>query len=252
MSGRGLRHLAHVFLWMLVAQGSVAQAQVNITGRQQVQGPIAPRNIQTHYPNDARIQDELKRVEVERKSMFADDQPATGNPVNVFPNIGAPQRGQIDIEALAKRYEGRAVARGSADDLMVFASFSMPMASLKALVADVSRVGGSVVLRGFKNNSYRETVKAIAALGEGSASIVVNPNAFEKYRITSVPVALLAKMNEAELLDVDGCALPDNFAAIAGDVSLKYALQEISKRSPQFRALAERYLRLTGREEARP
>ena len=249
MSGQGLRHLAYVSLWMLVAQGSVAQTQVNISGRQPVPSPMVPRNPQTRYPNDARIQDELKRIEIERKPMFADDLPATRNPVNVFPNIGSPPGGQIDIEALAKRYEGRAVARGSADDLMVFASFSMPMASLKALVADVSRVGGSVVLRGFKNNSYRETVKAIAALGEGSASIVV---AFEKYRITSVPVALLAKMNEAELLDVDGCALPDNFAAIAGDVSLKYALQEISTRSPQFRALAERYLRLTGQGEARP
>ena len=252
MRGQAVRLVALRLAWLVVALGSVAQAQNKIPGGQRIPGPVAPHHSKTPYPNDARIQSEMARIEVERKPLFGDDHLVTRNPVNVFPNIAAPPPGQIDIEALAKRYETQAVARGSADDLLVFASFSMPIASLKALVASVSRVGGSVVLRGFKNNSYRETVNAIAALGEASASVAVNPNAFEKYRITSVPVVLLAKMTAAEPLDADGCALPDNYAAIAGDVSLAYALQQISTRAPQFRAVAERYLRLTDAKGARP
>jgi len=199
------------------------------------------------YPTSQQIEVERARIDGERKAMFSDDNPHTRNTPNTFPTIAAPQPSQIDIEALVRRYEGTAQPRGVGDDLMVFASFSMPTESLKQLVSTVAKVGGSVVLRGFKNNSYRQTVQAIAALGEASASVSIHPKAFAQYKITAVPAFVIARLDPAEQLDAQGCALPETYAAIAGDVSLDYALAEIAKRSPAMSDLAQRYLRQLGK-----
>ena len=193
-------------------------------------------------PNAADIDREMRRVDRERKQMFDPNNPATKNAANVFPNVPTPERAGIDIEALAKQYEQKAQAR-KMDDLMIFASFTMPAESLKRIVSQANRVGASVVLRGFKNNSLKDTALAIKELGEQGGNVLVNPNAFTKYKIKAVPTMVLAKAATIDQVDNEGCALPDNFVAVAGDVSLDYALDEIVRRAPQFEAVAARYLR---------
>ena len=210
------------------------------------------RAARSPYPSDAKVEAERAIVELERKPLFDGNNSATRNAPNLFPKVDIPKPSGIDIEALARRYEGRAEARGSADDLMVFASFSMPLESLKRLVASTGRAGGSVVLRGFKNNSYKETVRAIAALGEGSSHVTVNPNAFTKYKVTVVPMVVLSKTTAAEQLDADGCALPDSYFGVGGDVTLSYALEHIAARSPDFRVIANRYARTADASRTRP
>lgn len=193
-------------------------------------------------PNAADIDREMRRVDRERKQMFDPNNPATKNAANVFPNVPTPERAGIDIEALAKQYEQKAQARRM-DDLMIFASFTMPAESLKRIVSQANRVGASVVLRGFKNNSLKETSLAINALGEQSGNVQVNPNAFTKYKVATVPTFVLAKADGIDQVDAEGCALPDTYVSVAGDVSLDYALEEIARRSPQFEGLATRYVR---------
>lgn len=198
------------------------------------------------FPTGQTLEAERARIESERKTMFSDDNPQALHAPNAFPAIDAPQARQIDIEDLLRRYEGKAQARSNGDDLMVFASFSMPTESLKQLVTSVAKVGGSVVLRGFKNNSYRQTVQAIAALGEARTSVNIHPKAFAQYKVTAVPAFVIARKDATDKLDAQGCALPETYAAIAGDVSLDYALSEIAKRSPAMSDLAQRYLRPLG------
>lgn len=193
-------------------------------------------------PNTADIEREMRRVDQDRKQMFDANNPATKNAGNVFPNVATPSRAGIDIEALAKQYEQKAQAR-KMDDLMVFASFTMPAASLKRIVSQASRVGASVVFRGFKNNSLKDTALAIQKLGEQGGNVLVNPNAFIKYKVKAVPTMVLAKAASIDEVDNEGCALPDNFVSVSGDVSLDYALDEIVRRTPQFEAEANRYLR---------
>jgi conjugal transfer pilus assembly protein TrbC len=189
----------------------------------------------------------MKRIEAERKAMFDPNNPATKNAKNVFPNVPTPEVSNVDIQALAKRYEQRADARRT-DDLMVFVSFTMPPESLKRIVAQVSRLGGTVVLNGFKDNSWKATAFAIKDLGEKRGNVVVNPNAFAKYKVKSVPVTVLTKPEAIDQLDSEGCALPDTYAAVAGDVSLDYALDEIAQHDRRFTELAQRYARqLRGR-----
>lgn len=193
------------------------------------------------------IEREMRRIEPERKQMFDAENPATKNAPNVFPNIPTPAPSGIDIEALARQYERKAQAR-KRDDLMVFASFTMPAESLQRLVRQANRVGATVVFNGFKDNSMKATAAAINALGEAGGNVIVNPNAFAKYQIAAVPTVVLATPAAFEQVDENGCALPDHYAAIAGDVSLDYALDELARRAPQFEPVATRYVRqLRGR-----
>lgn len=194
-------------------------------------------------PAAADIDREMQRVERERKDMFDPKNPTLANPKNVFPDIPTPAPSGIDIEAIARQYEGRAQAR-KADELMVFASFTMPPESLRRLVQTAGRVGAAVIFRGFKNNSLKETALALQALQQDNANVLVNPNAFTQYKVAVVPTVVLAKPSAFERLDGDGCSLPATYAAVAGDVTLDYALEEIARRSPKFEPLATRYVRL--------
>jgi len=196
-------------------------------------------------PTESAIAQEMQSVERQRKELFDPNNAAIRNPAQSFPKVPTPDPAQIDVEALARRYE-RGIEARKTDELMVFASFSMPRESLRRLLAQASQVGAAVVLRGFKDNSLKATAAAISELGENggqSGNVLINPDAFTKYRVTAVPVVLLAKPESIAQVDLEGCALPDTYASVAGDVSLDYALDEIGRRDMRFAALAERYSR---------
>jgi len=201
-------------------------------------------------PSDSAVKREMERIARERKDLFDAEGvqvPTLPRAPNAFPNIVTPAPSQVDIEAIAQRYGARAVA-GKTDALMIFASFTLPPASLKRIVAQANRVGATVVLRGFKDNSVKATALAIQALGEAHANVVINPNAYTQYRVDAVPLVLLATADAMDRTDAEGCALPASYASVTGDVSLDYALDEIARRDPRFEPLAKRYLRqLRGR-----
>ncbi|WP_244122319.1 type-F conjugative transfer system pilin assembly protein TrbC [Burkholderia latens] len=192
-------------------------------------------------PSDAQIATERARIELERKPMFADPNLGRSTTGNAFPAIPTPPRAQLDPLAVAQRYAARAESRKQ-EELLAFASLSMPSESLKRMVRDVARAGGAVVLRGFKDGSMKSTIAAIQALGVDASAVQINPNAFKQYRITVVPAIVLVKADRALDLDAEGCSLPANFAGVTGDVTVPYALREIGRRSPEYRRLADRIL----------
>lgn len=192
-------------------------------------------------PSESVLRREIEKIERERKAMFDPHNPAAQPRAGGFPAVGTPQPSQVDIEAVARRYEQKADAR-RVDGLMLFASFSMPAASLQRLTADAARVGAVVVLRGFKDGTIRQTALAVQALDIRSANIQINPNAFARYQVSGVPTTVLVKPG-GDLAGEDGCALPANYVAVAGDVSLSHALEEIERRAPAFRDIAARYRR---------
>ncbi|WP_175896302.1 type-F conjugative transfer system pilin assembly protein TrbC [Burkholderia cepacia] len=196
-------------------------------------------------PSDAQISAERARIERERKPMFADTNLGRSAAGNAFPAIPTPPRAQLDPLAVAQRYAARAQSRKQ-EELLAFASLSMPAESLKRLVRDVARAGGAVVLRGFKDGSLKTTVSAIQALGVDASAVQVNPNAFKQYRITAVPAIVLVKADRALDLDAEGCSLPANFAGVTGDVTVTYALREIGRRSSDYQPLADRILASLG------
>ena len=115
--------------------------------------------------------------------------------------------------------------------LMAFVSFSMPDDSLKAILNQVDMAGGTVVLRGLVNDSFKDTAATVAKLvedskrrgrergsgpGQGNDNLPgfsVDPKLFTKYAITAVPTFVVTE--------------GDRFDKIGGNMNLAAALQAV-------------------------
>lgn len=171
------------------------------------------------------------------------------------PNI-APQRPAIDVEAIARRYgENRQAFQGAGaaqPTLRIFVTLAMPEASLKLLAAQAAKAQATIVIRGLKDDSMRATLAAVQGIiGESQVAWQIDPQVFARFRIERAPAFVLVAQGAVASTDNSGCKTgcerPDLFVAVAGDVSLDYALAFIARTKPAFADDAERYLkRLAG------
>ncbi|WP_238361333.1 type-F conjugative transfer system pilin assembly protein TrbC [Burkholderia thailandensis] len=197
-------------------------------------------------PADGAIDAEMRRIEGQRRQQMDDASAEAARVGNLFPNIPTPPVANVDPLEVEKRYESRVASRVT-DAFVAFASFSMPRESLVQLVRTMNRAGGTVVLRGFKDDSLKATAAQMQALGIDSGGVVVNPKAFQKYRVARVPAFVVTKGGQAdEQVDSNGCAMPDTYVSVSGDVSPAYALRQIIDHSPTYSPIAQRYLRMLG------
>ena len=159
----------------------------------------------------------------------------------------------IDIAAMAR--QGAALTTLSAPDtaasaLRIFITLDMPRASLQRLVDQATRSGATLVLRGLKDQSMRQTVAAVGELIETRrVSWVIDPDAFTRFHVGAAPTFVLTLTDEpvpglpafGPVLDLPRCsgngctspALEPSYLSISGDVSLDYALDAIARRSPE-------------------
>ncbi|AIL12616.1 hypothetical protein IM40_02275 [Candidatus Paracaedimonas acanthamoebae] len=102
--------------------------------------------------------------------------------------------------------------------VLVFASFSMPQATIKKLASDLKKIGGALVIQGLIKNSFKETALTLQKLGE---DVLLDPTLFEKFNVTSVPTFIIF---EGDLKD-------DHFIydRLAGNVSLRFALEKVTQ-----------------------
>ena len=119
----------------------------------------------------------------------------------------------------------------------VFASFSMPRASLRSLIAQGELAGVPIVLRGLVNNSVEDTMQAVHSLyveGERQESgAVIDPTLFERFDVKQVPTVVVAE-TPAGTCSVEVCPTPAH-VKIAGDVPLRYSLDRVALAEPAFR-----------------
>ena len=102
------------------------------------------------------------------------------------------------------------------------------------MLDQASRTGATLVLRGLKAQSLRETLAAVRPLIEAHpVAWVIDPEAFARYQVTLAPTFVLT-LNEASK-ETDqapcgsACATPTSFVSVVGDVSLHYALDAIAR-----------------------
>ena len=91
--------------------------------------------------------------------------------------------------------------------LIVFASTSMPKAALAAMIADVGKAGGVVVLRGFPQGSAKRLTAALAPIAQESEAIEhvgIDPRLFRAFGIEVVPTYIVAA-SDFELCDGFDC-----------------------------------------------
>ena len=116
-------------------------------------------------------------------------------------------------------------------ELYVFVSLSIPKTRLIEILKEANNYNGVVVLRGLKNNSYKETAIFLQAIIKKSSNgVIIDPTLFEKYNITQVPVFVLNDPNN------------NNYDQITGNISLKHALQTFAK-DGDLKAAAGKILR---------
>lgn len=112
--------------------------------------------------------------------------------------------------------------------MLVFISLSMPDASLRRLADEAGRAGAVLVLRGLRNDRFRDTLERLRRLygkadAETGPSALIDPAAFQRFRVAAVPVYAL--LLEAPMrCTTDSCPAPRHLR-LAGDVSLRIALE---------------------------
>ncbi|MDF0490459.1 type-F conjugative transfer system pilin assembly protein TrbC [Sphingomonas sp. H39-1-10] len=142
--------------------------------------------------------------------------------------LPAGPSGPVDFDELVTGAGANAAApRGEAPQLIVFASLSMPEASLKRLIADTARARGVVVFRGFPDNSAKRFTAAIARLVRdeaGSAAIGIDPRLFRAFEVQAVPT-YVAVSSDFDLCEGFSCKTQvPPFDRLVGNVTLDYAL----------------------------
>jgi conjugal transfer pilus assembly protein TrbC len=175
-------------------------------------------------------------------------------PLAPAPKIDAlPQpsaRPKIDLESIAKGYQAiqrddaRTLLPSSEPRLLVFVSFSMPEATLARLADQAAAARASLVLRGLADGSLRQTVARVQRLmGSREIGFQIDPLAFDRFGITSVPSFVLLRRGAVpSACEAGTCFAADVYAKTAGDVSIRYAVEFISRTAPAFAGEAAFFL----------
>ena len=122
---------------------------------------------------------------------------------------------------------------------MIFVSLSIPPDALITLSRQVKEANGVIVLRGILNDGWVQTMKEARAVNQGGAAWEINPAMFKKFKVTTVPVFVLADASQIIPSD-EGCAPDVAYASVVGDISVEQALGIIKSRgAPQFARMAE-------------
>jgi conjugal transfer pilus assembly protein TrbC len=172
-------------------------------------------------------------------------------PVNVDALPAPKVQKPLDLEAIAKGYQA-AIAEQSSPDmpsrqgpvLLVFVSFTMPRPTLDRLVDQASRAHAVLVVRGLIDGSFMKTVQASRDLiGQRKVAMKIDPQAFRRFSVQRAPTFVLVQDGAQLQPCAEGvCPTASAFVSVAGDVSVRYALEHMVDRAPGFRKDAQPYL----------
>ena len=197
-------------------------------GRAGAAGPIAQPS--PAWPDDKALEAARRRAREAFEQVPAGAATTTVQsavpPAPAMPAVPIAPAG-TDVAAIARQYQDATAGatKPTTVRLLVFVSLSMPMESLKHVAQDAERAGATLVLRGFVNGSMKQTMTAVRdILGPaGRAGWEIDPPAFAHYGIHAAPTTVLARHQGN-----DG----NDYAAVAGDVTLAYALDAIAREKP--------------------
>lgn len=161
--------------------------------------------------------------------------------LNTLPRSAAPAE---DISVIADKFKD--INRQRAEtmrslDLLVLVSLSIPEGALHKLAEQAERAGGTLVFRGLKEDSMTEMGEAIQKILAGrNVHVAIHPPAFQQFSVTQVPAFVLANQDAGRVLD-NGCARPQSFIKVSGDVTLDYALDYIEHKHTGWAAAARSF-----------
>lgn len=173
-------------------------------------------------------------------------------PAPVMPRLGAadtPMQPGIDAGALAAQYEAMHQARepegeSQMSGLLIFVTLAMPRVSLQRLVEQAERSRATLVLRGLKDRSMKDTLAVVAGLiGQRKVAWMIDPESFKRYGVDLAPSFVLVAPQSGPVPGCTSgqCAIEPAYSKVVGDVSTSFALQTIEREDTMFRAQAVAY-----------
>jgi conjugal transfer pilus assembly protein TrbC len=187
-----------------------------------------------------------KRGEALRKEALQTRDGAQANRARVGKVVADGKPGVFDFDAMIagadKAVEGIKLGRPR---LIVFASLSMTPASLKVMFKDVTKAGGVVVFRGFKNGSVKDFTAGLAGTidkGQKLEGVGIDPRLFRAFDVQMVPTWIVVS-GDFEPCDGFHCttAVPP-YDRVAGNVTADFALETIAGGRGPGAAAAKVYL----------
>ena len=133
--------------------------------------------------------------------------------------------------------------RKGESDLIIFVSLSMPKEMLMSYAKQAKRFGGVLMMRGFVDDKLSATRDAVDRLNAAGVEWQINPEPFKKFKVAKVPSIVLASAEEEASVTKDGCATPDAFTMVSGDIQVYDALDKMKVRAqPKIASLARQIL----------
>lgn len=124
-------------------------------------------------------------------------------------------------------------------NIIIFVSFSMPDESLKGWMREAQIINAPVVVRGFINNSFKDTINKISILTKDNhGGIQIDPTLFQRFQVDKVPAVVVVK--EPNCMPSMSCAI--DYDIVYGDVTLLYALKKIANEEDSLSAIAKKSL----------
>ena len=115
--------------------------------------------------------------------------------------------------------------------LFVFASFSMPKASLRQMLIEAEQFGATILFQGFLNNSVEDTTTAINETfpnADDAKGFAIDPTMFVRFDVGVVPQFVVLR-DDIEPCLTSGCQsdTPPAHDKVAGNVPIEAALRAI-------------------------
>jgi conjugal transfer pilus assembly protein TrbC len=142
--------------------------------------------------------------------------------------IGAA--GPVDLDAMVAGARETLTSPRSGPMLVAFASLSMPEASLRRLIGDVTAAGGVVVFRGFPASNPTRFALAMQKLvtRDQAASVLIDPRLFRAFAVQSVPTWIATTSDYVPCDGLTCVSTVPPFDRIAGNITTRYALDAIA------------------------
>lgn len=109
----------------------------------------------------------------------------------------------------------------------IFVSFSLPKTLLETLDKAAQKLGAKLVIRGLKDNSFKETLKHIKGIKKEGITVDIDPESFRQFGITQVPAFIVAQGTKYDKL--------------VGNLSISYVLNRCASEG-ETALLSKEYL----------
>ncbi len=115
----------------------------------------------------------------------------------------------------------------SLGELYIFVSFSMGEKALLNLAREAKLFGATLILRGFKERSYKKTAQALQKIIEKTGQgFLIDPELYKLFYIESVPSFILTEPFNLSSQERFSTPIHDR---LRGHVSIRYALETFAK-----------------------